>query len=93
MLFRPAKPARRDILPWWHPWSLMRAGWNLVFSLALGAALGAITVELLAQVIATLSGGDWREWLDRLELLGWAIGCFVAFVAYMSYRMDEKTES
>lgn len=92
MLFR-TQPNRRDILPWWHPWSLMRAGWNVVFSIALGAGIGAITVDLAAQIIAKLAGGDWRDWMDPLAPLGWAIGCFVAFVSYMSYRMDDKTES
>lgn len=89
MLFRPQSPARRDILPWWHPWALMRNGWNLVFSLALGAALGAIATDLAAQVVAKIAGDDWRDWIDRLQPLGWALGCFVAFVAYMSYRMDD----
>ncbi len=90
MLFRPPTPARRDILPWWHPWSLMRAGWNFAFSLALGAALGAIASELAAQVIAKIAGGNWQDWIDRLRPLGWVFGCFVAFVTYMSYRMDDS---
>ena len=90
MLFRPQTPARRDILPWWHPWSLMRAGWNLVFSLALGAALGAVATDLAAQIVAKIAGETWQEWIGPLQPLGWAFGCFVAFVAYMSYRMEDS---
>jgi cytosine/uracil/thiamine/allantoin permease len=89
MLFRPQTPARRDILPWWHPWALMRAGWNLVFSLALGAALGAVAADLAAQIVAKIAGDSWQDWINKLQPLGWAFGCFVAFVAYMSYRMDD----
>ena len=90
MLFRPQTPVRRDILPWWHPWSLMRAGWNLVFSLALGAALGAVVTDLVAQIAGKLTGETWQQWIGPLQPLGWAFGCFVAFVAYMAYRMDDS---
>lgn len=92
MLFR-IQPDKRDILPWWHPWSLMRAGWNLIFSIALGAGIGAIVTDLAAQIVAKIAGGEWQDWIGSLQPLGWAVGCFVAFVSYMSYRMDEKTES
>lgn len=91
-LFRRPKPADRDLLPWWHPASLMRAGWNLAFSAALGAGIGAILLDLAAQIAARLTGGDWMEWHDPLKPFAWTIGCFVAFVAYMSYRMDDKTD-
>lgn len=90
MLFRPQAPGRRDILPWWHPSSLMRAGWNFVFSLALGAALGAIAVDLAAQIVAKIAGDSWQDWSGRLQPLGWAFGCFVAFVTYMAYRMEDS---
>lgn len=71
----------------------MRAGWNLAFSLALGAALGAVVTDLAAQVVAKIAGDSRQDWIGRLQPLGWAFGCFVAFVAYMSYRMDDKTDS
>lgn len=97
MLFsRPVRPADRDRLPWWHPASLMRAGWNLAFSAALGAGVGFLVLEFAAQIAARLAGtdpgGDWRDWHDPLSPLGWLVGCFVAFVAYMSYRMDDKAD-
>lgn len=92
MLFRPPKPSDRDILPWWHPHALLRAGWNLVFSAALGLAVGAIALDLAAQIAARIAGEDWRDWHEPLQPLAWLLGCFVAFVSYMSYRMDDKAE-
>lgn len=90
MLFgRPQKPSERDILPWWHPWMLMRAAWNLLFSLALGAAIGAMAVDLAAQVAARIAGEDWRDWIAPLQPIGWGLGCFIAFVCYMAYRMED----
>lgn len=93
MLFRPPKPAQRDILPWWHPASLLRAVWNLAFSAALGAGIGAIVLDLAAQIAAKVAGDDWRDWHAPLTPLAWLVGCFVAGVAYMSYRMDDKTDA
>lgn len=92
MLFRARPPADRALLPWWHPWLLLRAGWNVCFSIFLGAAIAGISVELFAQVAARLSGDDWREWSERLGWARWLLGCFVAFVCYMAYRMDERTD-
>lgn len=93
MLFLPPiRPADRDRLPWWHPASLMRAGWNLAFSTALGGGIGFLVLEFVAQIAASLTGEDWRNWQARLTPLGWLVGCFVAFVAYMSYRMDDKAD-
>lgn len=98
-LFRKPQPADRDLLPWWHPASLMRGAWNLAFSAALGIGIGAITLDLAAQIVAKLVGAaglgseDWRDWLDPLQPLAWIVGCFVAVVAYMSYRMDDKTDA
>lgn len=91
MLFRKAKPADRDLLPWWHPASLLRATWNLVFSIALGAAIGAIALDLAAQIAARIAGDDWRDWHDPLRLPAWGLGAFIAFVTFMSYRMDAKS--
>lgn len=93
MLFRRPKPSDRDLLPWWHPHALMRAAWNLAFSAALGIGIGAITLDLAAQVAAKIAGDDWRDWLAPLQPLAWLVGCFVAFVSYMSYRMDDRTDS
>jgi|GEM_PF-2569059 len=90
--FKTQRPSERDLLPWWHPWSLMRGGWNIAFSLALGAGIGFMAQELIAQVAARISGEDWRLWSDRLDWLGWLVGCFVAFVSYMSYRMDDRSD-
>jgi len=92
MLFRPPKPSDRDILPWWHPHALMRAVWNLAFSAALGLGVGAIALDLAAQIAAKIAGEDWRDWHEPLLPLAWLLGCFVAFVSYMSYRMDDKAE-
>jgi hypothetical protein len=92
MLFRQPKPAQRDLLPWWHPASLMRGAWNLVFSIALGAGIGAIALDLAAQVAAKIAGEAWQDWHDPLRPFAWAVGCFVAFVTFMSYRMDDRTD-
>ena len=98
-LFCKPQPADRDLLPWWHPASLMRSAWNLAFSAALGVGIGAITLDLAAQIVAKLAGAaglgseDWRDWLDPLQPLAWIVGCFVAIVAYMSYRLDDKTDA
>lgn len=92
MQFRSTRPVDRDRFPWWHPASLMRSGWNLVFSAALGAGVGFLVLEFAAQIAASLTGGDWRDWQAALNPLGWLVGCFVAFVAYMSYRMDDKAD-
>lgn len=91
-LFRKPGPADRDRFPWWHPASLMRAGWNLAFSASLGAGVGFLVLEFAAQIVARLTGDDWQDWHDPLSPLAWLVGCFVAFVAYMSYRMDDKTD-
>ncbi|MFN4309296.1 MAG: hypothetical protein ACK4FK_01790 [Ferrovibrio sp.] len=93
MLFRPPKPSDRDILPWWHPHALLRAVWNLAFSIALGVGIGAIVLDLTAQIVAKIAGDHWRDWIDPLQPLAWLVGCFVAFVSYMSYRMDDKADS
>lgn len=92
-LFRKPPPADRDLLPWWHPASLLRGAWNLTFSAALGIGIGAITLDLAAQIVAKLTGGDWQDWHGPLQPLAWIVGCFVAVVAYMSYRMDDKTDA
>ncbi len=92
LIFKPRRPSERDLLPWWHPWVLMRSGWNIAFSAALGAGIGFLALELAAQIAAKISDEDWRSWSDRLNWLGWLVGCFVAFVSYMSYRMDDKKE-
>lgn len=91
MLFPKRQKAPSDLLPWWHPWMLMRGAWNVVFSTALGAAVGAIAADLLAQIAARISGSDPRDWAADLSWIGWAIGCFVAFVSYMAYRMDDSS--
>ncbi|WP_341897439.1 hypothetical protein [Ferrovibrio terrae] len=91
--FRKARPADRDLLPWWHPASLLRAAWNLIFSAALGIGIGAIVLDLAAQIAGKITGSDWKEWHDPLSPLAWVIGCFVAVIAYMSYRMDDKTDA
>jgi hypothetical protein len=55
-LFRKPRPADRDLLPWWHPTSLLRGIWNLAFSAALGIGIGAITLDLVTQIVAKLAG-------------------------------------
>ena len=98
-LFRKPQPADRDLLPWWHPASLLRGAWNLAFSAALGIGIGALTRDLVTQRVATLAGvtglgsGDWQDWHGPLQPVAWIVGCFVAVVAYMSYRMDDKTDA
>ncbi len=93
MLFPKPRPASaRDILPWWHPWALMRNAWNMFFSMLLGFLVGGFVVEILAQIVARIGGGDWRAEAAWKDWLGLAIGCFVAVVSYMSYRMDEKKD-
>ncbi|WP_370152296.1 hypothetical protein [Ferrovibrio sp.] len=98
-LLQPRKPAERDILPWWHPHLLLRMAWNLLFSAGLGAAIGTMAAELSAQVAAGTLGRlgigsrDWQDWAAVLQPLGWAFGCLIAFVSYMSYRMDDKTDA
>jgi hypothetical protein len=91
--FRKPRPADRDLLPWWHPASLLRGAWNLAFSTALGIGIGAIALDLAAQIAAKIAGDDWRDWHAPLSPLAWALGCLVAVVAYMSYRMDDKTDA
>ncbi|WP_428247838.1 hypothetical protein [Ferrovibrio sp.] len=91
-LFKLRSASERDLLPWWHPWALMRSAWNLAFSAALGAAIGFLCVEFLAQILARFSDDDWRQWSERLHWLGWVLGCFVAFVSYMAYRMEDAQE-
>lgn len=88
-LFRKPRPAERDLLPWWHPASLLRNTWNLVFSIALGAGIGAIVTDLAAQIVAKVAGGEWQDRIDTLQPLGWLFGCFVVLVTYMSYRMED----
>lgn len=98
-LFRKPQAADRDLLPWWHPTSLLRGAWNLAFSAGLGVGIGAITLDLATQIVARLAGvtglgsGDWQDWHGPLQPLAWIVGCFVAVVAYMSYRMDDKTDA
>lgn len=90
-LFRKARPAHRDLLPWWHPASLLRGIWNLAFSAALGAGIGAIALDLAAQIAARIAGGEWTDWHDPLSPVAWGIGAVVAFVTFMSYRMDANS--
>lgn len=92
MLFGRNNPQARDILPWWHPWSILRMLWNIAFSIFLGAAISGIICEIIAQVAARIAGGEWRDWSESLVWLNWGLGCFIAYVSYMSYRMDDKAE-
>jgi len=99
MLFRSRQPVPSDsvspvsdILPWWHPWLLLRGLWNIVFSLGLGAAIGGILVDIAAQLAARLLGGAWQDWSDNLAWAGWVLGAAIAFVCFMAYRMDDRVE-
>jgi hypothetical protein len=43
--------------------------------------------------VTGLGSGDWQDWHGPLQPVAWIVGCFVAVVAYMSYRMDDKTDA
>ncbi len=88
----PSDAAPADILPWWHPWLLLRGAWNLGFSIALGAAIGGILVDLAAQIAARLLGGAWQDWGESFAWASWALGAVIAFVCFMAYRMDDRVE-
>lgn len=90
----PIHGNKRDpaLLAWWHPHRLLREIWNIGFSLALGAALSGIAIEILAQILGKISSIGWQDWSERLTYLRWAVGCFVAYVSYISYRMDDRND-
>ena len=80
-----------DLLPWYHPWLLARGLWNLVLSAGLGLACGALTADLLPQVLSVLLGGAKADYAALAIPIGVALGAFIAFVGFMAYRMDDKT--
>ncbi len=90
---QPRRTPRADdeILPWYHPYLLMRGAWNLVFSLGLGLAIGALAFDMLAMLLAVLFGGEKADWHMRTLPVGACLGLFAAFVAFMSYRMDDNS--
>lgn len=88
----PSGAAATDILPWWHPWLLLRGLWNVGLSLALGAAIGGIVVDIAAQIAARLFGGAWQNWSEDFAWAGWLLGAAIAFVSFMAYRMDDRVE-
>jgi hypothetical protein len=87
-----AKNRYRDpnLLPWYHPWLLVRGLWNLLLSAGLGLAGGALVGDLLPQVLSVLLGGSKADYAALAIPIGVAFGAFVTFVSFMAYRMDDK---
>ena len=90
---RRRKRADDSVLPWYHPWVVMREIWNVAFSAVLGLAIGALVYDMLAMLLAALSGGAKADWHGRTLPFGVAAGLFAAIVTFLSYRMDDNSGS
>ena len=85
------KPIDPALLPWWHPWLLMRGLWNLVFSAGLGLGLGAIVGDVLPQILRAITRMERPAFEGFGFWVGVVFGVCTAYVSFMSYRMDDKT--
>jgi len=90
---QPRRKPRADdaVLPWYHPWVLMREVWNVAFSAGLGLAVGVLAWDMPAMLLASLAGGDKAEWHGATLPIGVAAGLFTALVTFLSYRMDDNS--
>ena len=66
----------------------VRALWNVVLSLLLGAAVGGFGSQLLGDAATAMFGDFTGLWRTVIALAGWAAGAFTAFVCFMSYYLD-----